>query len=267
VLTRPHNVVLLPLLLAPVALAGSGRQRLARALAAAAPVAMACGWWLWFNQVRFGAPLDFGYQTGIQQDFALGNLPAGVVGQLVSPGRGLLFYAPWVLLAGVGFGRLRRREPVVAWCCLAAAATQLLFYALRSTWWGNWCWGPRYLVPVLPLLAVLAAPAVEDARWRPWAWALAGLGVVSAWAGLVVYNGLYQDLVFGQPDGLVKLLWSPGWSPLVGHWRYLSLDYFDLMLGQALRIDPAVGLAGLVIRGSPALAGLWLWREAPDAAG
>jgi hypothetical protein len=189
-----------------------------------------------------------------------------VVGQLVSPGRGLLFYVPWVVLVAGGFPVLRRRRPVVAWVCLAACLTQLLFYALRTTWWGNWCWGPRYLVPVLPLLAVLAAPAIEAPRWRPWAWVLAGLGVVSAWTGLVVYNGLYQDIVFGLPDGLTKLLWQPYWSPLVGHWRHLG-EGVDLLLVRALAVDPAVGLSGLVIRGAPALAGAWLWRREPgDAA-
>jgi len=265
VMTRPHNVVLLPILLAPLAF-GSGKAK--RLIAAVVPIAAACGWWLWFNQLRFGSPLDFGYQAGIQRDFALGNLPIGVVGQLISPGRGLLFYAPWVVLAMAGFPRLRQRDATVAWSCLAAFVVQLLFYSLRTTWWGNWCWGPRYLVPVLPLLAILAAPAVEDPRWRRAGWVLAGLGVISAWAGLVVYNGLYQDIVFAMPGGLTKLLWSPLWSPLVGHWRYLSFEYLDLMLAQAMRIDPIVGLSGLVIRGAPALVGIWLWRrEAADAAG
>lgn len=267
VLTRPHNIVLLPLLGVPLVGSGTGRERIQRALAAAAPVVLAAGWWLWFNHYRFGAVLNFGYQAGIQRDFALANLPVGVVGQLVSPGRGLVWYVPWVLLALAGFGRLRRREPVLAWTCLTAVVGQLLFYSLRTTWWGNWCWGPRYLVPVLPLLAVLAAPALELPRWRPWAWVLAALGVVSAWAGLVVYNGLYQDIVFKRPNGLTELLWSPAWSPLVGHWRYLSAAYLDLMLGQMLRVDPVVAIAGLVIRGAPASVGLWLWRrEAADAA-
>ena len=267
VLTRPHNIVLLPILLLPLVLSGDRRDRVRRAIVACLPVVAACLWWLWFNQQRFGAPLDFGYQTGIQRDFALGNLPIGVAGQLVSPGRGLVFYVPWSLLIMAGFPVLQRREPAVAWVCLAACTGQLLFYSLRTTWWGNWCWGPRYLVPVLPLLAVLAAPAAELPRWRPWAWLLAGLGLVSAWAGLVVYNGLYQDAVFRSPGGLTKLLWSPFWSPLLGHWRYLFKGYVDLLLVRAIQLDPMVGCAGLLIRGAPGLLGLWLWRrEMADAA-
>ncbi len=231
-------------------------------MAAGGPIAAACGWWLWFNQHRFGAPFDFGYQAGIQRDFALANLPVGVLGQLVSPGRGVLFYAPWVLLALPGFAALRRRHRALAWTLAGAGALQLMFYALRSTWWGNWCWGPRYLVPVLPLVAMLAASAVAERRWRRWGWGLAGLGTVAAWSGLVVYNGLYQDLVFRRADGLRELLWSPRWSPLIGHWRELNAGTFDLLVGRLLEAAPAVGLAGLVIRGLPAILGLWLvWRE------
>lgn len=265
VLVRPHNVVLAPVL----AVAVARRPRAARDLAILlAPVAAAVGWWLVYNRARFGAPLDFGYLPEVRSDFALRNLPEGLLGQLLSPGRGLLFYAPTVVLIWWGWPALRRRDARLARVLLALVAVQALFYSLRSVWWGNWCWGPRYFVPVLPLLAVLAAPWGEGAgpgRQRL-AVALALLGLAGAWAGLVVYNGLYQYDVFALPGGVRKLLWSPSWSPLAGHWRYAAAGRIDLLLWQVARVAPGVALADLTLRLAPALAGGWLLaREAWEA--
>ncbi len=231
----------------------------------ALPVLAAVVWWLWANTARFGSPLNFGYQASIQTDFALGNLLRGVVGQVLSPGRGLVWYAPPAVLAVFGFGELRRRDGRLAWALAAAVLVQLLFYSLRSTWWGNWCWGPRYLVPVLPLMVVLAALALERRTLRLPAALLAALGVANAWAGLVVYNGLYQDVLFGQPDGLHRLLWTFAEAPWVGHWRYAAPERIDLLLWQAARVDPAFALAALLMRALPLLFGVWLLVRAPRA--
>lgn len=290
ILVRPHNVVLAPILAVlagsagarsnPTARPASPSPRAARGLGgevpgrplalALAPLA-AVAWWLWANQARFGSPLDFGYQASIQTDFALGNVLRGVVGQVLSPGRGLVWYAPPAVLMAWGFGELRRRDARLAWVLAAAVVVQLLFYSLRSTWWGNWCWGPRYLVPVLPLMAVLAAFAVERRALRLPAALLAALGLVNAWAGLVVYNGLYQDALFSQPDGLRRLLWTFTDCPWVGHWRYAAPERIDLLLWQAARVDAAFALAALLMRALPLLLGVWLLvrarrgQEAADA--
>ncbi|MCC7494622.1 MAG: hypothetical protein IT204_19850 [Fimbriimonadaceae bacterium] len=263
VLLRPHNLVLLPGYLWLTGGAREGRAR--RLLGLLLPLLLVVCWWLWFNLQRFGAALDFGYEQGIQQDFSLRALPAGLAGQLLSPGRGLLWYAPPVLLVAWGYRRLRARDPRLAAVLLGLVAWQGLFYSLRSTWWGNWCWGPRYFVPVLPLLALLAAPALEGAGRRRWALAtlLALAGLAGAGAGLVVYNGLYQDLLFRQPSGLQRLLWDPAWSPLIGHWRVADASTVDLLWWQLARVDPALALAQGVLRLAPAAAGGWLlWQEA-----
>ncbi len=256
-LTRPHNFVLV----APLAALAWRRGQPGRLALLLTPPALACGWWLWANVARFGSLLDFGYLPEIQTSFRLSAVPAGLVGQLLSPGRGLLWYAPPVVMALWGWRSLRATEPRLATCLLVAVLVQWLFYSLRPTWWGNWCWGPRYLVPVLPLLMVLAGAGFAAApRWL--AILLATAGILGALAGLLVYNGLYQDWLFAQPDGLWRLLWQPLDSPLVGHWRFALaeggryLDLFALQLGRA-------GGAGLaMLYAAPRLilllAGLWL---------
>ena len=262
-LVRPHNIVLVPILLLWLVLGRPWRQTVNQAVALTLPVFVVALWWLWYNQQRFGAPLDFGYLADIQSDFHALNLPRGIVGQLVSPGRGLVFYAPPVLLGCWGWRVLRQRDTRLAWLLLAAAVWQLVFYSLRGTWWANWCWGPRYLVPVVPLLCVLAgcAPWAEQTRLKEFGTVLLLLGLVNAWAGLVVYNGLYQDWCYKLPDGLSKLLWSPAYSPLVGHWRFAFQGHVDLPLWHiAQQFGVGTALPLLLIRLAPALVGLWLLR-------
>ena len=260
VLARPHNVVLLA---CPAWLAARGGRR-ALALFLAPPLAV-CGWWCWFNTVRFGRPLDFGYLAAIQGDFHLTALPVGVVGQLLSPGRGLVWYAPGLLLAVWGWPVLARRDRGLAWALGLACLAPLLFYSLRSAWWGNWCWGPRYLIPVVPLLALPAGVGLTRAP-RAVAVALGGLGLLGALAGLVTYNGLYQDFIQRRDGGFGRLLWDPLSSPLVGHWRMLARHAPDVQLWQLARLDPAFALVQAVLRLVPAALGL-LWLRRGDDGG
>jgi hypothetical protein len=253
-LARPHHIVLAPVVLA---LAGRTRRNL---LAAAVPVALAAMWWVGFNLARFGRPLDFGYLPTIQGDFSVWALPVGLLGQLLSPGRGLVWYAPPLLLGFWGWRELRRAEPALAWAVVAAGGLVLGFYSLRGNWVASWCWGPRYLVPVLPLLAL---PAVYGARRAPRAVVigLVAFGLLNALAGLVVYNGLYQDFILRRDGSFRLLLWDPLWAPWVGHWRLLGRAPVDLLVVQMLRVDPLLGLTAGAVRLAPAVAGTVLLRR------
>jgi len=75
---------------------------------------------------------------------------------LVSPFRGLFVTAP-VLLVGV-YGLIMwtrdRRTKAEAWLILFIIAFFLLFITTFNGWHGGWAVGPRYLVPVLPFLAL-----------------------------------------------------------------------------------------------------------------
>lgn len=103
-----------------------------------------------YDTVRFGEPWRFGYA---QQPF---NHPllAGLYGLLLSPAAGLLVYVPLTPVALAGLRAAWRRAPVVAACALALLAVRLPFYATWWSWSAYWAWGPRFLVPAMPVLAV-----------------------------------------------------------------------------------------------------------------
>lgn len=85
-----------------------------------------------------------------------------ILGNLVSPVRGVLVYEPFVALAVFGFfGRARTRSDASLRLALAAWFLLHLLLVSRFThWWGGHCWGPRYFTEVMPAFCVMVAPAV-----------------------------------------------------------------------------------------------------------
>jgi hypothetical protein len=88
-------------------------------------------------------------------------------------------------------------------------------------WWGGWNWGPRLLVPALPLLAVLAACGLQALPQHRRAWitvALFSLGLLWALPGVVT------DLLGGYAGAYNGTWESFDWRayPPIGAWQYLQ---------------------------------------------
>lgn len=214
----------------------------------------------WYNTVRFGAPWNVGFALGRQGfgSFRWDSCLTALFGLTLSPYRGLAWFVPLSLLAPLGFVWLwRRGRRAEAGLALGALSAELLFHSLWSGWWGGQGWGPRYLVPVMPLLSLLLLPLFARCAWpRRWiAWPLVLLFVVSLGIsafGATFYYQPYEDvlaarfqalLVAGAPLWKLPLLTQPGyftpWAmlrgatplvPLLGWIRPASVDWFSLLV-------------------------------------
>lgn len=137
-----------------------GRQMLAYLPA----VTVGMIFWGWHNWVRYGG-VTITAGTEFER-FGATPLWLGVVGLLVSPGKGLLWYSPVVVLAPAGFARLSRPRPGLPLVLVAFIALHVCLYATLTHWGGHWSWGPRFLVSILPLLAL--GTAITLAGWPGW---------------------------------------------------------------------------------------------------
>ena len=123
-----------------------------RGLLAGLPVVAAVLVTLYYNEVRFGNPLDTGYLR--DETVLLGSFWTGVAGLLFSPGRSVFMYSPVTLAGLVALVALGRRDRPTMVLLAGEFVVMLCFYASFAHWDGERSYGPRYLLPVVPLLVL-----------------------------------------------------------------------------------------------------------------
>ena len=188
-------------------------------------------------------------------------------GLLASPGKSVFIYSPVVLLGVIGWPAFYRRYSVLAATLLLLSAA-LLFSLRTSNWWGGLTWGPRFLLPLLPLALL---PALELFPQRKWAWGLAALSVAyQALASSAAWPVAYQSLLAKDPtpDTTIGLDWTR-WaeSPavqIVWRWGRSAFDLAWLHPGLAhaerMKLDLGLGVALVVAVGVTAAALVAIWR-------
>src|SRR5205807_7840922 len=135
-----------------------------------------------FNECRFGTPLilgKYGQQDPLQPP-TWGNPVLGFLGLAFSPGKGILWFSPPLILAFLGARGLFRRAPALTLTVAGVSLCHLLVIIHLAFFGGDLCWGPRYLIPVMPLWA-LAFPFAAARLRHP-----RRLMVPLAFAGLFV---------------------------------------------------------------------------------
>lgn len=106
-----------------------------------------------YNVYRFGSPFMLALSTGSIP--LLDNPVLGALVLTVSPGKGIVFFSPIVLVVFLGIRPLWRLRPRLLLLVGGVTALQFVLVASLSFPAGDWCWGPRYLVTTLPLVALL----------------------------------------------------------------------------------------------------------------
>jgi hypothetical protein len=108
------------------------------------------------------------YYTGGQAFDVSGTMAVALAGNLVSPARGLFIFCPLVVLSVIGVVvRWRAGELTAFWKALAVIPlVHWIVISAFKHWWGGDSYGPRFFTDLMPVLVVLALPAVEVlARW------------------------------------------------------------------------------------------------------
>jgi hypothetical protein len=110
------------------------------------------------NYLRFGSFTEFGYGLLSFSSFSQHSSWIGLVGLLVSPGAGLIFFSPIAILLPLGFKYMYRENK---WLFFLSAYVIIVTWLYVGTipgdpFWGGGAWGPRYLIPVLPFITIIS---------------------------------------------------------------------------------------------------------------
>jgi len=242
-------------------MAAGARQILPFVIAVAAALALHT----WVNYVKFGVvSLTGGYA---ERGFST-PLRTGLYGLLLSPGDSIFLFAPLLLLTPWTVPKFRRCHPAETYLILFLTASYLVFYGTFESWHGLWsALGPRYLVPVVPLLLLTLGSWAEHIGRRSWL-VIAPLAAAGFWVQLVHvavnFAYVYHHENYPNFDPPLGFLFRADASPLVAHTNALfAADYrVDMWLVNVYRSFGLgrVMLLSVVIGGLLITCAWRLWR-------
>lgn len=178
-------------------------------VASAVPVALMIVYNLGFYGLLGGGYAIVRMATGAQF-FSLPALP-GLAGLLLSPGKGLLVFTPFLLLLPFGVRRVLEDERYrrLDLCLTAGVLLELLVYC-KTDWRAGFSYGPRFLTSTFPILIWLLVPAVAAlGRTGKAVFTVLVLAAVAVQGiGAFYYQGA-SDLVFHQvpANDLLRETW------------------------------------------------------------
>jgi hypothetical protein len=228
------------------------------------PGALVATGWMTYNNAIFGSPFELGYgysELWAEQHhtgFMSLTWPHWEViwGTTFSPFRGLFVLSPLLLLAVPGFilwYRSGEHRPEF-WVALTSVLAMFLFNSSSIMWWGGFAIGPRYLLPMLPLMAL---PIIFVFReWEKRMWMSVLHIALFAWSLIATWGLTLAEQAF-PPDTLR--------NPLVEYaWPNWQMGNIARNLGMFLHLPGILSLLPLLLGVTALLAALWfLSRREP----
>jgi hypothetical protein len=190
--------------------------------------------WMWSHWGHVGGALVLE-----RAPFSLNALRNGSLGLLVDRENGLLVWAPVYLLLPLAWGCAWRRN----WPWLLPALSLYILSAAHDLWWGGFSPAGRFLVPLVPLAAFVAVPALGVPLVR-----IVCLALIIPQAAISAYGWQYPRALWPQGDGENRVVGTL-LSWLGGSDRVLP----------ALRSAPAETGRALVMLVTVAAANLGMW--------
>jgi hypothetical protein len=210
-------------------------------LTAAAIGAPLLGIILFYNWARWGSPLHTGFGTGGLT--ATEDASVGLWGMLFSPNKSLFFYSPPLVLAIWALPRAWRVWRRYYLLLALVGLPPLLVHARMVFWSGDWSWGPRYCVFIVPALLLPAGLLFRQAgEPRGPAWArragtagfagVLGVGVLVQLLGCAILWDHFIRITLAVNRGWLggrscaipcfeehhAFQWVPPFNAIRGHW-------------------------------------------------
>jgi len=196
------------------------------------PVIVAIIAHLIINYLKFGAFRQSGYEG---EGFTT-TLSFGLYGLLFSPSRSIFLYSPPLILCLMGLVRFFSKRPILSVTILSVAMLQIFFFAKWHDWHGGLSWGPRYLLPLVPLCMLFINEIFL--RFQKYSKQFRGLIIFIILAGLIVQLigvltsfSQFNGYIFGMVnDDENQFLFIPQLSGIAGHLHFIRLGKIDSFL-------------------------------------
>lgn len=183
-----------------------------------------------YDLVRFGSPLTSGYAHW--ETFST-PVWVGVTGFLFSPGKSIFVYTPLFVLVPFWASKFARRFPGFAALLGAIIVLHLCVYGSWWVWWGAWAWGARFIVPILPLVALFLAEGFAGLKkssflLRGGVAVLAALSFVIQILGISVDHTVYLvSLIPLNPKPDTLTLWNLRYQPIIHQIPLMTRKWLD----------------------------------------
>ncbi|MBW1668184.1 MAG: hypothetical protein JRJ66_09070 [Deltaproteobacteria bacterium] len=213
------------------------------------PYALFAAFQLWYNMLRYGDLFTFGYD---RQWDALGfSTPfyVGLWGLFLSPGKSFFLYTPAAILGLVCLRPFLKEKKAECLLFLGVAGFFTIPHSLWVQWAGDWAWGPRFLVPVVPYFILPIGYCFKN--WygltrpqRGFAVALVAVSLFVQILGVAIHPFSFIEIRWDIVSRFLKespkysyadtygenafVNFSPMFSHIVGNWwlfKHMILDY------------------------------------------
>ncbi len=180
------------------------------------------------NYLRFHSLLTTGYEGE-----SFHPLPFdGIFGMLFSPGKSIFLYSPPLIMSVILWPRLRRKNPPLAWALILTAGTALIFYGAWWAWHGGWVWGPRFLVPLVPLWCLPLGMMPIPRKWASLLLVVCVLGVIVQILGTFTdvtphYARVFEGDNPNDETRYAMVHYSPAHSPISGAWQRATIGKWE----------------------------------------
>jgi hypothetical protein len=185
-----------------------------------------------YNFFRFNSPLETGYRNLFDGKVFL----LGIYGLLFSPGKSIFIYSPALILFFVSARRFMNTHRAEFYLFVLTFLSFLTLHAFWGAWDGGLCWGPRYLLPVIPLLALPMGFLFEPPprkRALILKMFLAGLIILSMLIQLIPVLSRY-DMFFNEIGSYLKANFDPRYFPITGQGKMLFRMNFETFKDSSL---------------------------------
>ncbi len=106
------------------------------------------------------------------------NLVNGLYIHLFSPDRGIIYYAPIMLIALISITRLKKLDtPIIL--LLSIAMVNITIYSLWGDPWGGWAFGSRYLIPSYAIFSIILSVIISQTGSKLYVFLVCLFGVYS----------------------------------------------------------------------------------------